>query len=111
MKVTAQKFHKLGFLAALGGFAITAAICKAASSTQDTSQPIWPTDSQFKPGNPTLELERSVGHNPVTEITDSRYASLRSDWSSKALIGWNYQRKASCHRYSTPVSGPINSER
>jgi CubicO group peptidase (beta-lactamase class C family) len=50
MRVTAQKFrlhdarsYKLGFLTALAAFAITAAICKAASSTQDPSQSIWPT--------------------------------------------------------------------
>jgi hypothetical protein len=50
MKLSAQEFRLLdarscylGFLAALGAFAITAAICKAVSSTQDTSQPIWPT--------------------------------------------------------------------
>jgi len=58
----------------------------------------------------TLELERSVGHNPITEIADSRYASLRSDWSSKARIGWNYQHKASCHSSIPSLSVPSNSE-
>jgi hypothetical protein len=51
MKLSAQELrlhdartHELGFLAAaLGAFAIAAAICNGATPTQDTTEPIWPT--------------------------------------------------------------------
>ena len=54
-------------IAALGAFAITAAICKAASSTQDTSQPIWPTQ----------EWQLST---PEEEGMDSKELAELVDW-------------------------------
>jgi CubicO group peptidase (beta-lactamase class C family) len=35
--------HRLGFAAALGVIAISAAICNGASPTQGTTEPVWPT--------------------------------------------------------------------
>jgi CubicO group peptidase (beta-lactamase class C family) len=52
MKVSAQELRlhdtrgkKVGFLAAaMGSFAIAAAICNGATAPQDTTKPIWPTE-------------------------------------------------------------------
>lgn len=62
MKVSAQELrlhdartHELGFLAAaLGAFAIAAAICNGATPTQETTEPIWPT-KEWQMSSPEME--------------------------------------------------------
>jgi CubicO group peptidase (beta-lactamase class C family) len=78
MKVSAQELrlhdartHELGFLAAaLGAFAIAAAICNGATPTQDTTEPIWPTkewqsSSPEEQGMDSKELAKLVDFGTV----------------------------------------------
>jgi CubicO group peptidase (beta-lactamase class C family) len=78
MKVSAQELrlhdartHELGFLAAaLGAFAIAAAICNGATPTQDTTEPIWPTkewqsSSPEEQGMDSKELAKLVDFGAV----------------------------------------------
>ena len=78
MKVSAQELrlhdartHELGFLAAaLGAFAIAAAICNGATPTQDTTEPIWPTkewqtSSAEEQGMDSKELAKLVDFGTV----------------------------------------------
>jgi CubicO group peptidase (beta-lactamase class C family) len=78
MKVSAQELrlhdartHELGFLAAaLGAFAIAAAICNGVTPTQDTTEPIWPTkewqsSSPEEQGMDSKELAKLVDFGTV----------------------------------------------
>jgi CubicO group peptidase (beta-lactamase class C family) len=78
MKVSAQELrlhdartHELGFLAAaLGAFAIAAAICNGATPTQDITEPIWPTkewqtSSPEEQGMDSKELVKLVDFGTV----------------------------------------------
>jgi CubicO group peptidase (beta-lactamase class C family) len=78
MKVSAQELrlhnartHELGFLAAaLGAFAIAAAICNGATPTEDTTEPIWPTkewqtSSPEEQGMDSKELVKLVDFGTV----------------------------------------------
>jgi CubicO group peptidase (beta-lactamase class C family) len=77
MKVSAQELrlhdartHELGFFAAaLGAFAIAAAICNGATPTQDTTEPIWPTK----------EWQMST---PEVEGMDSKELAKLVDWGT-----------------------------
>jgi CubicO group peptidase (beta-lactamase class C family) len=77
MKVSVQELrlhgartHELCFLAAaLGAFAIAAAICNGATPTQDTTEPIWPT----------AEWHMST---PEAEGMDSKELAKLVDWGT-----------------------------
>ena len=77
MKVSAQesrlhhvRSYKLGFLAALGAVAITAAICKAATPTQDSVETIWPT-KEWQTSSP-----------PEEQGMDSKELAVLVDWGT-----------------------------
>jgi len=71
--------HKLGFLAAaLGAFAIAAAICNGATPTPATPESIWPTQewrtsSPEEEGMDSKELAKLVDWGPPTISTACWY--------------------------------------
>jgi CubicO group peptidase (beta-lactamase class C family) len=74
MKVSAQELrlhdarsHQLGFLAAaLGAFAIAAAICNGAIPNQDITEPIWPT-KEWQTSSPE---EQGMDSAKLAELVD-----------------------------------------
>ena len=93
---------KLGFLAAaLGAFAISAAICNGATPTQDTTEPLWPTK----------EWQMST---PEAEGMDSKELAKLVDWgtthSFDSLLVVRHG-KIVAEAYSSLLGGSLGSVR
>jgi CubicO group peptidase (beta-lactamase class C family) len=111
MKVSAQELrlhdartHQLGFLtAALGAFAIAAAVCNGATPTQNTTESIWPT-KEWQTSSPE---EQGIDSKELAKLVDfgmvHRFDSLLMARHGKVVAEAYYAP------YSAGIPHAINS--
>ena len=111
MKVSAQeprlhnaRTHQLGFLtAALGAFAIAAAICNGATPTQDTTEPIWPT-KEWQSSSPE---EQGMDSKELAKLVD--FGTVHSFDSLLVARHGKVVAEAYYAPYSTSIPHVVNS--